>query len=149
MLRPRQRKPAAKASFPPRTSASRGSLLLKLAGTHPASKSARQKLLREHGFHDAPRVLAAIGQLYKDELQRRNLAKVFGHLIHACEKSADPDRALINFERLVAALPNPNIFYHYLHASTAAWHVQSVLEKLDAHLLEAVAHATQRGIIER
>jgi glutamate-ammonia-ligase adenylyltransferase len=117
MLRPRQRKPAAKASFPPRTSASRGSLLSKLAGTHPASKSARQKLLREHGFHDAPRVLAAIGQLYKDELQRRNLAKVFGHLIHACVKSADPDRALINFERLVAALPNPNIFYHYLHES--------------------------------
>ena len=37
-----------------------------------------------------------------------------------------------------------------LQPSTAAWHVQSVLEKLDAHSkLEAVARATQRGIIER
>jgi len=51
-------------------------------------------------------VLAAIGRLYGDELQRRNLATIFNHLIRACEKSADPDRALVNFERLVAALPN-------------------------------------------
>jgi DNA-binding NarL/FixJ family response regulator len=37
-----------------------------------------------------------------------------------------------------------------LQPSTAAWHVQSVLEKLDAHSkLEAVARATQRGILER
>ena len=37
-----------------------------------------------------------------------------------------------------------------LRPSTVAWHVQSVLEKLDAHSkLEAVARATQRGIIER
>ncbi len=37
-----------------------------------------------------------------------------------------------------------------LQPSTAAWHVQSVLEKLDAHSkLQAVARATQRGIIER
>jgi glutamate-ammonia-ligase adenylyltransferase len=47
-------------------------------------------------------------------LKRRCLAKVFSHLMAACEKSADPDRALVNFVRLVSALPNPNMFYHYL-----------------------------------
>ncbi|MGD0651570.1 MAG: bifunctional [glutamate--ammonia ligase]-adenylyl-L-tyrosine phosphorylase/[glutamate--ammonia-ligase] adenylyltransferase [Verrucomicrobiia bacterium] len=47
-------------------------------------------------------------------MQRSSLAKIFSHLMAACEKSADPDRALVNFERLVSALPNPNIFYHYL-----------------------------------
>jgi len=35
-----------------------------------------------------------------------------------------------------------------LKPSTAAWHVQTILEKLDAHSrLEAVAHATQRGLL--
>ncbi len=81
------------------------------------SKQAAQTLLRDHGFHDPARVFTAIRRLHEDELQRRNLAKIFGHLIRACEKSADPDRALVNFERLVAALPNPNIFYHYLQES--------------------------------
>ena len=37
-----------------------------------------------------------------------------------------------------------------LKPSTAAWHVQTILEKLDAHSrLEAVAHATQRGLLAR
>ena len=92
-------------------------MLPKLIGRRPVSKPAAQKLLREHGFREAARVLAAIWRLYEGELQRRNLARIFGHLIRGCEKSADPDRALVNFERLVAALPNRNIFYHYLHES--------------------------------
>lgn len=32
--------------------------------------------------------------------------------------SADPDRAILNFERLVAALPNPSMFYHYLQEAS-------------------------------
>ena len=92
-------------------------MLPKLIGPRPVSKPAAQTLLRNHGFHDPARVFAAIRRLHEDELQRRNLMKIFGHLIRACEKSADPDRALVNFERLVAALPNPNIFYHYLQES--------------------------------
>src|SRR5206468_10242534 len=36
---------------------------------------------------------------------------------HASAASADPDRALLNFERLVSALPNPSMFYHYLQAA--------------------------------
>lgn len=64
-------------------------------------------------------MLAALERLSADPLQRRNLRKLFHHLIRACEKSADPDRALVSFERLVAALPNPNIFYHYLYESPA------------------------------
>lgn len=38
----------------------------------------------------------------------------------------------------------------HLKPSTAAWHVQTILEKLGAHSrLEAVAHASQRGLIRR
>jgi glutamate-ammonia-ligase adenylyltransferase len=117
MSRARQKKTSAETAASRRSSPSKTSLLRRLIGKRPASKQAAQKLLREHGFHDTARVVAAIRRLYEDELQRRNLAKVFGHLIRACETSADPDRALVNFERLVAALPNPNIFYHYLHES--------------------------------
>ena len=114
---PRPSKPASKKSSGTRSSASKTPLLPKLFGIRPSSKPAAQKLLRDHGFRDAGRVLAAMGRLNGDELQRRNFAKIFGHLTSACEKSADPDRALVNFERLVAALPNPNIFYHYLRES--------------------------------
>jgi glutamate-ammonia-ligase adenylyltransferase len=117
MLRPRQSKLAAKSRPAPRKSATQSSLHSRLIGKRPVSKPTAQKLLREHGFHDAPRVAAAIRHLYDDEIQRRNLAKIFPHLFRTCEKSADPDRALVNFARLVAALPNPNIFYHYLHES--------------------------------
>ena len=76
-----------------------------------------EALLREHGFREPANVRIAIGQLYADDLQRRALSKIFPHLIHACAKSADPDRALLGFERLVAALPNPGMFYHYLQAA--------------------------------
>ena len=117
MPRARQTRPRTGAASPRPSSAIRTSLLPKLIGKRPASKQAAQKLLREHGFRDPARVRAAIGRLYEDELQRRNLATIFGPLIRACETSADPDRALVSFERLVAALPNPNIFYHYLHES--------------------------------
>ena len=117
MLRSRQGRRSAAAASSRRTSAPKTSLLPKLIGRRPASKAAAQALLRDHGFHDPARVFAAIQRLHEDDLQRRNLAKIFGHLIRACEKSADPDRALVNFERLVAALPNPNIFYHYLQES--------------------------------
>ena len=91
--------------------------MLKLIEGRPCSRRAAQELLREHGFRDVPRVSAAIGRFREDELERRNLQKIFGHLIRACEESADPDRALVSFERLTAALPNPNIFYHYLRES--------------------------------
>jgi glutamate-ammonia-ligase adenylyltransferase len=114
---PRQGKRSARAPSAGRSAAAPASLLVKLIGRRPASKPVAQAVLRDHGFHDSPRVFAAIRRLHEDELQRRNLAKIFGHLIRACEKSADPDRALVNFERLVGALPNPNIFYHYLQES--------------------------------
>ncbi len=117
MSRTRQNKPSVKAASARRSVATKANLLPRLIGKRPSSKPAAQQLLRDHGFRDVARVLAAIGRLYEDELQRRNLATIFSHLLRACEKSADPDRALVNFERLVAALPNPNIFYHYLHES--------------------------------
>src|SRR6266404_1114263 len=117
MSRTRQKKPSVKVASLWRSSVKTVSLLPRLIGKRPLSKPAAQQLLRDHGFRDAARVLAAIGRLYEDELQRRNLATIFSHLFRACEKSADPDRALVNFGRLVAALPNPNIFYHYLHES--------------------------------
>ena len=117
MSRASQKKPSVKTAPARRSSATTVNLLPKLIGKSPSSKPAAHQLLRDHGFRDGARVLAAIGRLYEDELQRRNLATIFSHLLRACEKSADPDRALVNFERLVAALPNPNIFYHYLHES--------------------------------
>ncbi|MCX7887306.1 MAG: bifunctional [glutamate--ammonia ligase]-adenylyl-L-tyrosine phosphorylase/[glutamate--ammonia-ligase] adenylyltransferase [Verrucomicrobiae bacterium] len=40
--------------------------------------------------------------------------RLLPRLVNACGASADPDRALAQFERLVAALPHPNMFYHYL-----------------------------------
>jgi [glutamine synthetase] adenylyltransferase / [glutamine synthetase]-adenylyl-L-tyrosine phosphorylase len=112
-----QQKPSVKAAFSRHSSTTTVNLLAKLIGKNPSAKPAAQQLLRDRGFRDVARVFAAIGRLHEDELQRRNLATIFNHLLRACEKSADPDRALVNFERLVTALPNPNIFYHYLHES--------------------------------
>src|SRR5579862_3092069 len=117
MSRARQKPSSTTTASSRRTTSPKTSLLPKLMGTEPSSKQAAQKLLRQHGFRDVARVLAAIGRLYGDELQRRNLSKIFAHLIRACEASADPDRGLVSFERLVGALPNPNIFYHYLRES--------------------------------
>ncbi len=117
MPRQPQKQLPVKAAPTRRSSTTTANLLPQLIGKSPSTTPAAQKLLRDRGFRDVVRVLAAIGRLYEDELQRRNLATIFNHLLRACEKSADPDRALVNFERLVAALPNPNIFYHYLHES--------------------------------
>jgi glutamate-ammonia-ligase adenylyltransferase len=117
MSRQRQKKLPVKAASARRSPTTGVNLLPKLIGKSPSATPVALKLLRDRGFREVTRVLAAIGRLYGDELQRRNLATIFNHLIRACEKSADPDRALVNFERLVAALPNPNIFYHYLHES--------------------------------
>jgi glutamate-ammonia-ligase adenylyltransferase len=117
MSRKLQQQPSVKAASPRRSPATTVNLLYRRKGKSPSAKPAAQKLLRDHGFRDTARMLAALGRLYENELQRRNLATIFNHLLRACEKSADPDRALVNFERLVAALPNPNIFYHYLHES--------------------------------
>jgi glutamate-ammonia-ligase adenylyltransferase len=100
-----------------RSSPANADLLPKLVGKGSPSNQTAQSLLRDRGFRDVRRVLAAIGRLQADALERRNLRKIFNHLIRACGQSADPDRALISFERLVAALPSPNIFYHYLHES--------------------------------
>jgi glutamate-ammonia-ligase adenylyltransferase len=117
MSRARQKQTRPKAASRRRSCAVKTDLLPKLVGKRSSSNPAAQKLLRGRGFRDVGRVLAAIGRLQADALERRNLRKIFQHLIRACEKSADPDRALVSFERLVAALPSPNIFYHYLHES--------------------------------
>jgi glutamate-ammonia-ligase adenylyltransferase len=115
MSRPRQSNTRRKAVARRRSSGPKSTVLSWLLGKRPASKLSAQDVLRRRGFGDARRVLAAVERLHQDALQRRNLRKIFKHLIQACEMSADPDRALVSFERLVAALPNPNIFYHYLH----------------------------------
>lgn len=117
MSRPRQSNTRRKVAARRRSSIPKSALLPRLISQRPSSKLGAQNVLRSHGFRDVRRVLAAIERLHEDALQRRNLRKILKHLIRACEKSADPDRALVSFERLVAALPNPNIFYHYLHES--------------------------------
>jgi glutamate-ammonia-ligase adenylyltransferase len=117
MSRARQKQARPKAASRRRSSAAKSDFLSKPIGKRSSSNQAAQKLLRDRGFRDVGRVLAAIGRLQADGLERRNLRKIFHHLLRACEKSADPDRALVSFERLVAALPSPNIFYHYLHES--------------------------------
>jgi [glutamine synthetase] adenylyltransferase / [glutamine synthetase]-adenylyl-L-tyrosine phosphorylase len=98
----------------PRKATAGGGKLSALLSSRPFPKPKAHVLLREHGFREPARAHTAIARLYSDKLQRRSLAKIFLHLIAACAKSADPDRALVNFGRLVSALPNPNMFYHYL-----------------------------------
>jgi len=88
-----------------------------LIAKRPLAKSTAQQLLRHLGFRDPVRAHAAIARLHQDDQQRKSLAKIFPHLLRACTASADADRALVNFERLVAALPNPSMFYHYLRAA--------------------------------
>jgi glutamate-ammonia-ligase adenylyltransferase len=88
--------------------------LSSLIAKRPLARPTAEKRLRNHGFRNPAAAHAAIRRLYTDDLQRRALAKVFPHLSRLCAASADPDRALMNFERLVAALPNPGMFYHYL-----------------------------------
>jgi glutamate-ammonia-ligase adenylyltransferase len=117
MSRARQKQARPKTAVRRRSSAAKRDLLPRLVGKRSLSSQAAQTLMRHRGFRDVGRVLAAIQRLQADALERRNLRKIFHHLIRACGKSADPDRALVSFERLVAALPSPNIFYHYLHES--------------------------------
>jgi glutamate-ammonia-ligase adenylyltransferase len=78
------------------------------------SPAARFRLL---GFRDPARAAAAWERLAADPLARRPLGKIRAHLLRACGRCADPDRALVNFERLVAALPNAAILYRYLAAA--------------------------------
>jgi glutamate-ammonia-ligase adenylyltransferase len=110
-------------------------LLAPRAGKHGTT------LLRRHGFREPARAQVAIRRLYSDEFQRRNLAKIFPNLIRACRRSADPDRALLKFEQLVAALPNPNIFYHYLREAPERL---ELLVKIFAHS-EALADTLARN----
>ncbi|MCG3150588.1 MAG: Bifunctional glutamine synthetase adenylyltransferase/adenylyl-removing enzyme [Verrucomicrobiae bacterium] len=91
--------------------------LSSLIAKRPPAPTTAQQLLRAHGFRDPARVHSALTRLHSDELQRASLAKIFNHLLRACAAAADGDRAVINFERLVAALPNPSMFYHYLQAA--------------------------------
>ncbi len=95
---------------PPKTHAPLSSLIAK----RPPAKPTALRLLRNLGFRDPATAHAALQRLYSDDWQRRALAKIFTPLLRTCAASADPDRALIHFERLVAALPNPGMFYHYL-----------------------------------
>ncbi|NQU10810.1 bifunctional [glutamate--ammonia ligase]-adenylyl-L-tyrosine phosphorylase/[glutamate--ammonia-ligase] adenylyltransferase, partial [bacterium] len=88
--------------------------LLRPKGTTAAGA---QRLLREQGFREPRQAWQVIRRLSRDDLQRRNLRLIFAELMQQCRRGADPDRVLVNFERLVAALPNPNILYHYLRAA--------------------------------
>ena len=105
--------------------------LTRLISARPPAKPAAQRLLGQHGFRDPASVHAGIARLAKDELQRPSLRKIFPHLLRACIAAADPDRALLNFERLVAALPHPNMFYEYL---------QTAPDRLDL-LVKVFAHS--------
>jgi glutamate-ammonia-ligase adenylyltransferase len=80
----------------------------------PPRPASAQKILRDHGFREPAAAWAALQRLRGDEPQRRSLRPVFARLMHLCAASADPDRALLHFERLVAALPNPSLFFQYL-----------------------------------
>ncbi len=88
--------------------------LSRLVSARPLSKSATEQLLRAHGFCDTATIAAALPRLHSNDQQRRTLAKLLPHLARVCAASADPDRVFINFERLAAALPHPNMLYHYL-----------------------------------
>jgi [glutamine synthetase] adenylyltransferase / [glutamine synthetase]-adenylyl-L-tyrosine phosphorylase len=105
--------------------------LSSLISKRPPTKTTARSLLRVQGFRDPAGGFAAISRLYADELQRVSLAKIFPHLMRACASSADPDRALLGFEQLVAALPNANMLYHYL---------QSAPDRLDL-LVKVFAHS--------
>jgi len=90
------------------------STLSRLLGARPLPKPAAEKILRAHGFGDAGQIAAALPRLYANDQQRRSLRQLLPRMVRACAASADPDRAFIHFERLVAALPHPNMFYRYL-----------------------------------
>ena len=106
------------------------SQLLQLLAARPPAKLTAQKLLRQSGFRDPASSDATIRRLAADDWQRQSLRRIFPHLIQCSLSSADPDRALANFERLVAALPNPSLFYHYLETAPARL---DLLVKVFAH----------------
>lgn len=68
-------------------------------------------------FPDPQAAAAAVARLRQDPVTRASLDRILGRLVRACGRSADPNRALVNFERLVQALPNPGILYRYLAAA--------------------------------
>ncbi len=88
--------------------------LSRLFGARPLPKPEVEKILRAYGFRDAAQIIAALPRLHANEQQRRSLRLLLPRLVRACAASADPDRAFIHFERLAAALPHPNMLYHYL-----------------------------------
>ena len=77
MSRARQKQTGPKAASRRRSSAAKTDLLPKLVGKRSSSNPAAQKLLRGRGFRDVGRVLAAIGRLQADALERRNLREDF------------------------------------------------------------------------
>jgi len=86
----------------------------KLIALRPLPRPQAERWLREHGFHEPGRAYTVLRRLSEDPLPRTHFRKIFPHLLPTCAKSADPDRALVSFERLVSALANPSMFYHYL-----------------------------------
>ena len=101
-----------------------------LLSARPPAKLTAQKLLRQSGFRDPASIDATIRRLAADDWQRRSLQRIFPHLIQCSLAAADPDRALSNFERLVAALPNPSLFYQYLKTAPSRL---DLLVKVFAH----------------
>jgi len=88
--------------------------LAPLVSDRPLSRTTAEKILRAHGFQDTGSIAAALPRLCTNDQQRRSLRLLLPRLARACAASADPDRAFLNFERLVSALPHPNMLYHYL-----------------------------------
>lgn len=91
--------------------------LSSLIAKRPPTAAVAQRRLREAGWRDPVGAWATIQRLAADELQRPSLKKIFPQLMRIASGAADADRVLLNFERLVAALPNPSMFYHYLEVA--------------------------------
>ncbi len=85
--------------------------------TRPREAAAAPERFRKRGFREPDRAALVWGRLEEETVSRRQFQKVSAHLLRACGRSADPDRALVNFERLVSALPNASILYRYLAAA--------------------------------
>lgn len=81
------------------------------------AKRAQRERLELTGFADREAAAAVVARLRQDPVTRRSLDRILGRLLRLCARSADPHRALVNFERLAQALPNPGILYRYLSAA--------------------------------
>ena len=77
MPRARQKQTRPKAAIRRRSSAAKPDLLRQLVTRRSSSNRSAQKLMRDRGFRDVRRVLAAIGRLQADALERRNLPEDF------------------------------------------------------------------------